>query len=280
MRYAELFGRAWAELADSERGLEIELLIAKAFRFRRERFWIDRQKEIHDPDGLSRFRGYFSRLQRGEPISYILGEKEFYSEKFLVNRHVLIPRPETEYLVEQALALIPSGGGNSTVLDIGSGCGNIAVVLALRSPVRVWALEKSRKALAVLERNVRRFDLQNRVIPLQGDLFPGSNDPVRRFDLVVSNPPYLARCEWTQLSASIRDYEPRRALVAGVSGLEVIERIIGSCRRHLKSGGHLLMEIGRGQRPEVERMLARSGWPAPAWIRDGQGLDRVAVVRR
>ena len=274
MLYSELFSRSLQKLGRHELTVAVEVLIERAFGLSRTQFWIRRNQEIDNARNLAAFRRAFSKLLKDEPLAYITGEKEFYSHPFAVNRRVLIPRPETEFLVEKALALNPPP---ATILDIGSGSGNIAISLALRSAARVWALEKSRAAHSVLKRNIAHFDLETRVIPLLADLFP-----VRqiRFDLIVSNPPYLSCREWDRLPRMIRDFEPKEALVSGPKGTEVIEAIIFQAPRFLPAGGCLLLEAGRGQHRSVSRFLKESGFGGIEWIRDLQGIPRVVMARK
>jgi release factor glutamine methyltransferase len=272
--YSELFARSLQKLGRHELTAAVEVLIERAFNLSRTQFWIRRNQEIDNARKLAAFRRAFSRLLKDEPLAYITGEKEFYSHPFTVNRRVLIPRPETEFLVEKALALNPPP---ATILDIGAGSGNIAVSLALRSDARVWALEKSRAAHSVLKRNIARFALGTSIIPLLADLFPGR--PIR-FDLIVSNPPYLSCREWDRLPRMIRDFEPREALVAGPKGTEVIEEIICRAPGFLNAGGCLLLEAGKGQHRRVSRLLTESGFSGIEWIRDFQGIPRVVLARR
>lgn len=275
MRYSDLFAAALKKLKNNELATAVQVLIEDSFALSREQFWVRKNQPIRDANGVRRFRRRFRRLLAGEPLAYILKEKEFYGEKFLVTPAVLIPRPETELLVEKALALI--GPRPARVLDIGSGSGNIAIVLALRSRAAVIALEKSRPALRILKKNIARFAVGHRVRPLAGDLFPREQG---MYQLIVANPPYLSRREWRDSPAGIRRFEPRAALVAGATGTEVLARIAAGAWRRLAPGGHLLLEIGRGQRRSLRRFLAGAGLRELECVRDYAGIERVIVACR
>jgi release factor glutamine methyltransferase len=273
--YRELFAASLKQLPAGELSTAVEVLIEKAFAISRTQFWMNKDRPIRDALGLRKFRGYFRRLLDDEPLAYILKEKEFFGETFKVNRAVLIPRPETELLVEKALELI--GDREARVLDIGSGSGNIAIVLALRSRSTVTALDMSQPALRLLNKNIARFGLQKRVKARPGDLFPKKPEP---FHMIIANPPYLSRKEWHGLPPGIRLFEPRTALVAGPSGTETLERIIAGAPRYLSPGGHLLLEIGRGQLRAVRAFLKKSGFGGIECRRDYGGIARVISACR
>jgi release factor glutamine methyltransferase len=237
--YSELFTAAIKKLNKNELPTAVEILLEKSFGLSRTQFWLQKNQPIRNPKGLRKFWRLFFRLLKNEPLAYILGEKEFYSHNFTVSPAVLIPRPETELLVERALQLLPSA---ARVLDIGAGSGNIAIILALNSNATVMALEKSKLALAVLKKNIARFDLQEKVMAIGGNYFPSK--PVL-FDMIVTNPPYLSQRDWQNAPPGIKLFEPKAALVAGPTGMEAVREIIAGVPRYLKTGGHLLLEIIR-----------------------------------
>lgn len=275
MLYSELFAAHLELLKKSELSSAVEVLIEKAFAISRSQFWIIKNQPVSDVVGLRKFRRYFARLLAAEPLAYILREKEFFGKKIIVNPAVLIPRPETELLVEKALSLL--GREPARILDIGAGSGNISIVLALKSCSTVTAVEKSKRALVVLKKNIAHYDLAGKVMVLNGDLFP--KKPVL-FDMIVSNPPYLSRRDWLNAPPGIKLFEPESALLAGPAGTEALERIIANVPRYLKPGGHLLLEIGHGQRQEVERFLAAADLRELECIRDYQDIERVVVACR
>jgi release factor glutamine methyltransferase len=267
--YSELFAGALKQLKTVELSTAVEALIEKAFAISRTQFWIKKNQPMRDAVGLRKFRRYFTRLLAHEPLAYILKEKEFYGEKFKVNPAVLIPRPETELLVEKALDLL--GQKPARVLDIGAGSGNISIVLALKSLSTVTALDMSRPALQVLKKNIARFGLQERVKALQADLFPKKPE---LFRMIVANPPYLSKKDWDELPPGIKFFEPRAALVAA------LEKIVAGAPGHLLSGGHLLLEIGQGQRQAVRGFLKSAGLRETECVLDYAGIERVIAACR
>ena len=224
------------------------------------------------------FRTWVERRRAGEPIQYITGEAEFYGLSFKVNRDVLIPRPETEFLVEKAIELA-RGFERKRIVDVGTGSGAIAVALASNLPAAdIHATDDSASALRVARANAKRHGAEARVIFRVGDLLT----PVagRRFDLIVSNPPYVAEGDRDSLSAEVRDYEPAQALFAGADGLAIYRRLIPAAFAALFHERYLALEIGFGQQPAVEALLAGAGYTEIEFTKDLQGIPRVAVAQR
>ncbi len=223
------------------------------------------------------FASLVSRRRQGEPVAYILGEKEFWSLPFAVDRRVLIPRPETEVLVEEALALLPAGAApHLRVLDIGTGSGILAVVLAKERPdMQVVATDVSGEALAVARANARRHGVEGQIRFVRADLFPGGDD---LFDLVVSNPPYVAETDVPLLPFGVRGFEPSLALLAGPDGTLFHGRVAREGRFRLRPGGWLAMEIGAGQGARVRDILASNGYEVQAIRKDYAGFDRVITA--
>ena len=275
MLYSELFAAHLHQIKKDELSTAVEVLIEKAFAISRTQFWIKKNQPVRDAAGLRKFRRYFARLLANEPLAYILKEKEFFGEKITVNRAVLIPRPETELLVEKALEIL--GNGPARILDIGAGSGNISIVMALKSRSMVTALEMSRKALHVLKKNIDRFGLQKRITALPGDLFPKKPE---FFDMIIANPPYLSKKDWDASPPGIKHFEPKSALVAGPIGTEALEKIVAGAPDHLSPGGHLLLEIGQGQRQAVQQFLAAADLQELECVRDYQNIERVVVACR
>jgi release factor glutamine methyltransferase len=221
-----------------------------------------------------RYDDWLARRERREPVQYIVGEQEFYGLALKVTPDVLIPRPETEHLVEAALGLAPHDRP-VRICDVGTGSGAIAVALAHHLPLaEVTAVDKSTEALEVARGNAAQHGVSGRVRLLQSDLLGAVRG--ERFDMVVSNPPYVATGE--MLEAQVRLYEPQQALYAGPTGLEVYRRLIPAAKQALVEGGWLLLEIGFGQRDAVSAMLV--GWDAVEFVNDLQGIPRVAIARR
>ena len=226
------------------------------------------------PEQEAVYEEWIARRMRHEPVQYITGEQEFFGLKFRVTPDVLIPRPETEHLVEAALARVDRHAA-LRIADIGTGSGAIAVALAHALPnARITALDISPAALAVARENAERHEFVSRIRFVQSDLL----DAVAggQCDMIVSNPPYVAEDE--DLEPQVRDYEPASALIAGPEGLDVYRRLIPQAQAALKPGGWLLLEIGHGQREALEDLLA--GWSDVSFIADLQGIPRVACAQR
>ncbi|MBN2399833.1 MAG: peptide chain release factor N(5)-glutamine methyltransferase [Candidatus Aminicenantes bacterium] len=275
MLFSELFAVHLQQLKSGELSTAVEALIENAFAMNRSQFWIRKNQPVRDAAGLRKFRKHFARLLAHEPLAYILGEKEFFGEVFYVNPAVLIPRPETELLVEKALDL--AGSKTLRILDIGAGSGNISVIMALKSAAQITAVDRSRPALRVLKKNIVRFGLQKRIRVMAADLFPKQNEP---FDMIIANPPYLSGKEWRESPAGIKLFEPEAALLAGPTGTEVLARIIAGAPQHLTPCGHVLLEIGRGQLRAVRGFLKSARLREMDTICDYSGIARVVVACR
>lgn len=281
MRLSNLFYNSLNRFKDKNhknRALEVQILIEAAFKITREQFWIRKNETISAGVELRTFYRYLNRRLKGEPIAYILGKKEFYGETFYVNQNVLIPRPETEILVEKAIRLANDLPGEPLkILDIGAGSGNISILLAKHTPANVTAVDTSEKALYVLRKNLQFHRLADRVQAVRADLFP----PFYRegcFDMIVSNPPYVPEGEWQKLEPSVRDFEPKIALVGGEDGLEVIRPVVEKAPQFLKPRGKLLMEIGYNLYEPVEQIFARSGFSSFQFIKDYNQVYRVVIA--
>jgi release factor glutamine methyltransferase len=228
------------------------------------------------PEQALRYDDWLRRRAAQEPIQYILGEQEFFGLAFAVTPDVLIPRPETEHLVEALLAWVPHDQP-LRIADIGTGSGAIAVALAHALPLaQVSALDISIAALSVAKRNAETHHVAERMRFLESDLLSVVTGEI--FDAIVSNPPYVAETDRASLEPQVRDFEPAGALFAGPSGLEVYERLVPQAHAALKAGGWLLLEIGQGQRDALARLLA--GWNSVSFIDDLQGIPRVACAQR
>ena len=227
-------------------------------------------------DKAIRYAELLERRYKGEPIQYITGETEFFGLPFRVTRDVLIPRPETEHLVEKVLSL--AGRFPATrIVDVGTGSGAIAVTLAHALPhACITAVDLSARALAVAEGNAKRNGVDLRF--LEGDLLAPVAE--ERFDIVVSNPPYVAATDRDTLSVEVREYEPALALFAGDDGLEIYRRLIPAAFAVLVPGGFLLLEIGFGQSPIIAALIASAGFAQIEFTPDLQGIPRVACARR
>jgi release factor glutamine methyltransferase len=224
------------------------------------------------------FHECVERRRAGEPIQYITGEAEFYGLNFKVNREVLIPRPETEHLVEKAIELMRRFE-RQRIVDVGTGSGAIVVALASHFPAaQIHATEKSAAALKVARANAARSGVAERVRFHEGDLLA----PVagKRFNLIVSNPPYVAEGDRDSLAVEVREYEPAQALFAGADGLGIYRRLIPAAFDALFHERYLALEIGFGQEAAVHDLLAGAGFGGIEFTKDLQGIPRVAIARR
>ena len=229
-----------------------------------------------NPEQLTAYQQLIARRARCEPIQYILGEQEFFGLAMKVTPAVLIPRPETEHLVEAALASV-SRERTVRIADVGAGSGAIAIALAHSLPLaRITALDISPSALAIARENAGRHGVAERIHFLESDLLAAAHG--ERFDMIVSNPPYVPDGDYATLEPQVRDFEPRAALFAGPSGLEVYRHLIPQAWKQLGPGGWLLMEIGAGQ--DLQLRLLLEGWSEVEFVPDLQGIPRVAMARK
>ncbi|HWS85497.1 MAG TPA: peptide chain release factor N(5)-glutamine methyltransferase [Pyrinomonadaceae bacterium] len=249
---------------------------------RDQAFLITHSDDELTAEQLSAFRAAVERRAAGEPFQYITGRQEFYGLEFEVNGDVLIPRPETELLVEEALELLK--GTNAPLLcDVGTGSGCIAVTLLHeRKDAGGVALDVSKAALAVAARNAARHGVGERLRLLVSDCFDALRSDGHeelRFDLVASNPPYVAESDLGGLQREVREHEPRVALTPGGDGLSVIRRLVAEAPRFLKPGGHLLLEIGFNQHEQVGALIDPSVWTLLDIHKDLQGIPRTVALR-
>ena len=260
--------RLLEEAAVPEPRLTAEVLLAHATGH--DRVWLT----AHSPDEVVElwwihYGRYLHQRIEGKPTQQIIGKQEFYGRDFRVTPDVLIPRPETEHVIEAALACNPQD-----IVDVGTGSGAIAITLALETKARVTATDISPVALRVAEDNARRLNAHVQFI--ECDLL--SALPDASFDLVVSNPPYIALTDKPTLQREVRDHEPELALYGGADGLDIYRRLIPEAARVLKPHGWLVMEIGSSQGEALSAML--SSWTDVEIRNDLAGLPRVAVARK
>jgi release factor glutamine methyltransferase len=256
--------------------LDAELLLAAATGWDRARIAIE--PDLRLPVGASREFGQMVRRRvRREPIAYIVGRKGFRRVELYVDRRVLIPRPETELLVDVALELEPQ-----TALDVGTGSGAIAVALADELPeANVVAIDISFDVLRVAQGNVDRLGCSDRIAVVDRGIrsLPATDPQGRSFDLLLANLPYVSEAEWEGLAPEIREYEPREALVAGPTGLEAIEALIDELSRMDGRPAAVALEVGLGQASRVAELLTEAGYGSVGTRPDLSGVDRVVVGR-
>ena len=260
---------------DSPR-LDAELLVAEALGTDRVGLYLDLHRPLVDVERSS-IRPLVARRREREPVAYILGHRDFYGRRFHVTADVLIPRPDTETLVDHALECIPDDQP-CRVLDIGTGSGAIAVTIAAERPLAmVTATDISEAALNVAAGNAERLGVSDRIRLERADLLSGTE----QYDLIVSNPPYIARSEMQSLQAEVREHEPSGALEAGEDGLDIIRALLVATEGAAATGAQLLVEVGVGQAPSVvDFASARTAWKPIAVHRDLHRIERVVHLRR
>jgi release factor glutamine methyltransferase len=270
---------AWAADDLKKRGmpsprLDVELLLGHVLKITRIGLVIDADRPLSKEE-LATYRARHMRRRAGEPIAYLLGAREFYGREFRVDKRVLIPRPDTESLIEVALERTRPLSLSARVLDLCTGSGCVAITIARERPtMRVTAADLSPGALAVARENSIRLGAAT-IGLVQSDLF-AAFDPARdRFDLITANPPYIADAEIPTLAVDIHKFEPRLALAGGEDGLDLVRRILADAPRFLAPGGVLAMEIGAGQSPEVIELFAGAGFEDISARRDYGGHERV-----
>lgn len=274
---------AWATQDFKKRGLDsarldAELLLGRVLGVDRIRLIIDSLREL-SPEELVRYRELIKRRRAAEPIAYIVGEREFFGLPFRVDGRVLVPRPDTEILVEVALERTRSRDMYGRLLDLctGSGC----VALAFAKQRRTWrftATDISADALAVARENARRLGLTWNLRFLEGDLDEPLDDH-ERFELITANPPYISDADMAELDATVRDYEPHLALRGGADGLDLVRRIVERAPARLTEGGVLALEIAYDQAPRVAALLEQAGFVEIERRRDYGGHERVVSGR-
>ena len=280
---AEAIQKAAARLAahkvpDARR--DAELLLCHALG--RDRAWllVHMQDQLNAP-GERVYEQYIDRRAVREPLQYITGLQEFWGLPFIVTPDVLIPRPETEFVVEAALKAV-RGNYSPVIVDLCTGSGCIAISIAKELPgARVFATDRSDAALDIAGKNALQNGVADRIQFLSGDLFIPLNrtDIVGRIDVITANPPYIRRDELPVLQPEVRDFEPEVALIAGPSGTEIAERIIDAATAYLRSGGSLIMEMGFGQAEGLRSIIEMTGrYQVTEILKDLAGIERIIVA--
>lgn len=243
-------------------------------------FLITHARDVLDPAVWDRFQQWVEQRAAGVPVQYLTGHQEFYGLDFLVTPDVLIPRPETELIVEEVLNR--HHRPDPLIIDVGTGSGCLAVTLAVHLPqARIIALDISTAALKVARQNAQRHGVDHRIGWLVSDLLAALIDRTAcgGADFIVANPPYVSTAEFHRLPREVRDHEPRLALLAGPDGLIVHRRLLQESQRCLRPGGYLIMEIGYGQCQSLTRIIDPSRWEVEKVARDLQGIERTFVLR-
>jgi release factor glutamine methyltransferase len=266
-----------AGIAREEAALDAEVLARHVLDCDRATFLIRARDPL--PSAFDRlFEDLVRRRIAREPVAYITGHKEFWGLEFEVTPAVLIPRPESELIIEEALAAWPARDTVRQIVDVGTGSGCLAVTLAVEfSSANVVATDSSGSALEIAGRNCSRHNVTSRVSLVHEDLLHGVSNPA---DLIVSNPPYVPDSDASRVQPEVARYEPHAALFAGDDGLQVIRRLFAAAPGVLANGGRLIVEFGLGQGPELHQAAREAGWTIDHVRRDLQGIPRVAILRR
>jgi release factor glutamine methyltransferase len=267
---------------DSPR-LQAELLLAHVLKLPRMKLYLDFARQLTGPEADT-LRDLIIRRGQREPVQHILGTTSFCGLEISVNRHVLVPRPETELLAEAGweflLGLNTQDSGLRTVLDFGTGSGCLAIALAIKCPpARIVATDVSPEALAVAAQNAARHGLSNRIEFRCGDGF-AALPPDRRFDLIVSNPPYIPGAEIESLQPEVRDFDPRPALDGGPDGLNFYRLIAGQAATFLNPHGKVMVELGDGQAEPAREIFEAQMWIVEAIQPDYTQRSRILIARR
>ena len=248
---------------------EAEWLVALALS--QKRSFSHSEKELSETEE-QKILNFLEERKTNKPLAYIVGNQEFFGYSFLVSQDVLIPRPETEELV---LLVKNNISSNEKVLDIGTGSGAIAIVLAKETNARVTAVDISEKALAVAKKNAKT--LNAKVDFVRSDLFENLDGKI--FDIIVSNPPYISEDEFVNLEKNVKDFEPKLALVADHNGFAIYEKIIEKAKNHLSENGKIFFEIGYSQAKEIVKLLEKD-FENIQIIKDLEGKDRMVMATR
>ncbi|HMS84862.1 MAG TPA: peptide chain release factor N(5)-glutamine methyltransferase [Nitrospira sp.] len=261
---------------------EARWLLAYALKMKHHEL-ASRSEQLVTAEQLARVMSMVRRRESREPLQYILGSQEFCGLDFSVTPAVLIPRPETELLIQET---VREGGfaEGAVLVDVGTGSGCVAVTLAtILSGMRIFALDCSHDALSVARGNAERHGVSDKIIWREGDLLSPLRDcsVAGAVDAIISNPPYIAEADWAGLQPEVRDYEPRCALLAGLQGIEFHDRLIRDSKEFLVPGGLLIMELGLGQASLVRRVAEDAGgYTGLQTVKDEAGIERVFIARR
>lgn len=240
-----------------------------------------RDLPLYAAPGLEeRVRAMTERRLAGEPVAYITGSWEFYGVPLEVSRDVLIPRPDTEVMVEAAVKLFQGRNGRPRILDLCTGSGCVGIALAVQMPgARVVLVDNDHKALSLCRRNVQLNGLDARAMCIDADATQRPPMLLGKFDLITCNAPYIPTAEIETLDASVKDYEPYQALDGGPDGLDIIRPVIAQWKSVLKDKGTIMLEIGEGQSAAVQELLTQAGFAQVAALQDTGGTDRIIVGR-
>ena len=279
MNYRNIINKASSELKKNSidsADIDAELLLSLSLNKTKENILLNLDKKLKFEE-IEKYKNLIKRRQKKEPISQILGKKFFWKYEFNINKNVLSPRPETEFLVEEVLK-IAKNSKNINILDIGVGSGCILISL-LKEKIK-WrgtGIDVSKFALKIAKYNAKIQRVENRIKFINSDI---DNITHKKYDLVVSNPPYINKIEYNNLDLGVKYYEPREALYGGIDGLSIIEKIIKKSKLFLKINGFLAIEIGFGQYYKVSEILKKNNFYLFKTIKDYQNIKRCILAKK
>ena len=279
MNYQQILNKGNKILRDNNiknTNLDCELILSKILNKSREEILINLNDEINE-NKINQFIFHLNKRKKKNPIAHILGFKYFWKYKFYINKSVLIPRPESEHLIEQALKFV-STEKEMNILDIGTGSGCLVISLIKERPKCVaTAIDLSKEALKVAKINANMHHLENKIKFLNIDIDKFNTN---KYDLILSNPPYVNKVELNRLDDDVRLYEPKLALYGGITGFESIKKIIRNSYKLLRYNGKLIMEIGEKQKNYSKRILLNNGFYINSVCKDFSGKDRCLVATK
>lgn len=264
---------------DSPR-LQTELLLAYLLKLPRMQLYLNFERQLSQTE-IDNFRELIKRRSQREPLQHIVGSTSFCGLEIAVNRHVLIPRPETELLAEHGwkfLNSLNSQPSSVSVLDLGTGSGCLAIAMAVHSPgAKIFATDISTEALEVAKQNVARYNALDRIQLLHGDAFAAFNSAIA-FDLIISNPPYIRTSEIPSLQIEVREYDPHQALDGGPDGLAFYRRMASEAAAFLKPGGKIMLEFGDGQAQVIREIFDSQKWIVEGIVEDYTQRPRILIA--
>jgi release factor glutamine methyltransferase len=267
----------FTEKRDIIEPLDLTNIVSYTLSLSKEKIFISLDKEVEDEEMLH-IDELIGERRSGKPLAYIMKSKEFFSETFHVDQHVLIPRPETEILVEEALKIIENMPNTASAMDMGTGSGIIGIILAKQTACKMVCVDVSFDALCIAKRNAKQLRIKNNIDFVCSNLFDGLKKD-RMFDLVLANLPYISKEEWGDLAEDVKCFEPRIALYGGEEGMEVYTRFMAQLPHYLKKNGHVLCEIGSNlQSRKIRNMLESMGLKT-TMKKDLSGRERVIEGR-
>ncbi len=253
--------------------LDAELILSKVLNRGREEIILNNNKKIKNTD-IIKFKNYISRRKENEPVAYILGFKHFWKYKFIINKSVLIPRPDTELIIDETLKYIPNNKSKK-ILDIGTGSGCIIISLLKERPkCNATAIDISIKAINAAKSNAKLHQLENKIKFINIDI---DKHKSYNYDLIISNPPYINSIDLSRLDDDIKFHEPKIALSGGSDGFRDIKKVIIKSKKLLKINGKLIIEIGYGQRNQSLKILNENGFYINKISKDLSGIDRCII---